>query len=66
MIRVLIVINLYKNSMTYAKIAKAGFINKDKLYQDMEDMKNGIMSKAWYITNLYCAELYLKEWEENK
>lgn len=41
-----------------------GHIDKQNLYNDLQDMKNGIMGKAWYINNLFCAELFINQWRD--
>lgn len=43
--------------------AQNNMIHKDKLIHDLNAMREGIMPKTWYISNLFCAELFLKEWD---
>lgn len=45
------------------QFVKNGFANKETLHQDIKGMREGIMEKAVYISNLFCAELFLREWE---
>lgn len=38
-------------------------VNKEILHENLLAMREGIIEKAVYISNLFCAELFLKEWD---
>lgn len=44
------------------RFARNGYINAEKLHNDIKEMNDGIMEKSWYITNLFCAEMFMNEW----
>lgn len=55
----------YKNILTLCmegKFAKEQFVNKKELYDDIGKMWHGVIGKSWYISNLFCAEMFLNEW----
>jgi asparagine synthase (glutamine-hydrolysing) len=44
------------------QFAQQNYIDKNTLYNEIRDIREGFTENAWYVTNLYCAELFLSEW----
>jgi asparagine synthase (glutamine-hydrolysing) len=46
------------------RLVKEGIVDKKILEKNISIAYHGVMEKIWGIKNLYCAEIFLSEWEK--